>query len=93
MVHEIDLLMDELIEMIDRFESQVCQVVAFEVAPAPLDIVEFGGVFQQPLDGQPARTSWPCWCGWGRCRERGRPFLPVCRRPVHGPDRGLRGKR
>lgn len=47
--------------MIDGFERQVGHVVAFEVAPSALDVVEFGGVFRQPLDGQP----WPG-------RERGR---------------------
>ena len=36
------------------------QVMGFEVAPDQLNIVEFGGVFRQPLDGEPV-----CACGQG----------------------------
>jgi hypothetical protein len=34
-------------------EGLVGEVMGLEVAPDPLDIVEFGGVFGQPFDGEP----------------------------------------
>jgi hypothetical protein len=34
-------------------EGSIGEMVTFEIAPASLDVVEFGRVFGQPLDGQP----------------------------------------
>src|SRR5918912_889712 len=48
--------MDFLIEMIGGLEGSVGQTMTLEVAPASLDVVEFGRVFRQPLDGQPRRA-------------------------------------
>lgn len=46
-------LVDGGIELVDGAESLMGKEVTFEIAPGSLDIVEFGGVFGQPLDGQP----------------------------------------
>ncbi len=40
------------------------EVMGFEVTPDRLDIVEFGGVFRQPFDGEPVGA------GGGAARER-----------------------
>src|SRR3546814_11635886 len=54
--------MDGAIEVICVCEGVVGEVVAFEVAPGAFDVVEFGGVARQPLDGEP----WPLGeCGAG----------------------------
>ena len=45
--------MDLLVEVFDGAEGPVGQMVAFEIPPASLDVVEFGGIFGQPLDGEP----------------------------------------
>src|SRR3954468_8727102 len=34
----------------------MCEVVALYIAPAILDLVQLGGIFRQPLDGQPVRS-------------------------------------
>ena len=39
----------------------MCEVVTLHIAPDILDVVQLGGVFWQPLDGQPVRS----------CRQRG----------------------
>jgi hypothetical protein len=38
-------------------EGLVGEVMGLEVAPDRLDVVEFGRVFPQPLDGEPVRAS------------------------------------
>ena len=49
--------MDGLVERGDVNESVVCEVMGLEIAPDRLDFVEFGGVFWQPLDGEPVFAS------------------------------------
>ena len=52
-------------------EGVVGEMVRFEIVPDNLDVVEFGGVFWQPLDGEPmlarasraARASLLTWIG------------------------------
>lgn len=34
----------------------MCEVVALHIAPDILDVVQLGGVFRQPFDGQPVRS-------------------------------------
>lgn len=41
------------VELVNGAESLAGEEMAFEVAPGALNIVEFGSVFWQPLDGQP----------------------------------------
>lgn len=53
--------MDLSIEIFDRAEGAVGQMMAFEIAPAALDVVEFRGVLGQPFDTQP----WPIGKGFG----------------------------
>ena len=45
--------MDGAIESVDVGEGLVGQMVRLEIAPDNLDVVELGGVFGQPLDGEP----------------------------------------
>ncbi len=40
--------MDSAVEMIDIGEGLMREEVAFQIAPGPLDVVEFRGVFRQP---------------------------------------------
>jgi hypothetical protein len=49
--------MDGVVECGDVGEGLVGQVVGLEVVPDDLDIVEFGGIFGQPLDGEPVRAG------------------------------------
>lgn len=39
--------------MIDIGEGLMREEVTFQIAPGPLDVVEFRGIFRQPFDGQP----------------------------------------
>lgn len=53
LVHVVDGVMDLIVEVVERSEGSVGQMVAFEIAPASLDVIEFGRVLGQPLDGEP----------------------------------------
>ena len=62
--------MDGLIEVGGVGEGVVGEIVRFEIVPDNLDVVEFGRVFWQPLDGEPmlrasraARASLLRWIG------------------------------
>src|SRR5271157_4075242 len=48
-----DGVMDGLVERVGVGEGLVGEVMGLEIAPDRLDVVEFGGVFRQPLDGEP----------------------------------------
>jgi len=50
------------VEIANIGEGRVGEVVLLEVPLAAFDVVEFGGVFGQPLDGQ----SWPFSQGFVR---------------------------
>src|SRR5271165_6211474 len=52
-----DGVMDGLVERFDICEGLVGQVMGLEIAPDRLDVVEFGCVFGQPLDGEPVRAG------------------------------------
>ena len=45
--------MDGLVEGVDVCEGLVGEVMGVKIAPDRLDFIEFGGVFRQPLDGEP----------------------------------------
>src|SRR6266567_44064 len=45
--------MDGVIEFIGAGESLMRQMMCFEIAPDQFDVIEFGRVFWQPLDGEP----------------------------------------
>ena len=62
--------MDGSIEVGGVDEGVVGEIVRFEIVPDNLDVVEFGRVFRQPLDGEPmlarsraARASLLTWIG------------------------------
>jgi len=49
--------MDGCIEGVCIGEGLVGEVMAFEVTPDTLNVIEFRGVFRQPLDGAPVRAG------------------------------------
>ena len=53
----VDGLVDGAVEVVGIGEGPVGEVVAFEVAPNRLDVVELGGVAGQPLDGEPGPAA------------------------------------
>src|SRR5271169_3201529 len=55
--------MDGLVERVGVGEGLVGEVMGLKIAPDRLDVVEFGGVFRQPLDGEPV-------CAGGQGGER-----------------------
>ena len=55
--------MDGLVEGGDVREGLVGEVMGLKIAPDGLDFIEFGGVFRQPLDGEPV-------CAGGQGGER-----------------------
>jgi len=44
---------DRVTERRDIGEGLMCEVVRLEIVPDDLDVIEFGGVFGQPLNGDP----------------------------------------
>ena len=58
-----DGVMDGLVEGRDVCESLVGEVIGLKIAPDRLDFIKFGGVFWQPLDGEPV-------CAGGQGGER-----------------------
>jgi len=58
-----DGVMDGLVEGGEVYEGLVGEVMGLEIAPDRLDFIEFGGVFRQPLDGEPV-------CAGGQGGER-----------------------
>src|SRR5271166_2720057 len=56
-IQGVDRGVDGGIEDLSIGEGMVCEVVSFQFAPDDLDVVEFGRVFGQPLDGEPVRAG------------------------------------
>src|SRR5690348_11389458 len=48
-----DSVRDSVGESIGIGEGSVGELMLLEVAPASLDIIQFGGVFRQPFGGEP----------------------------------------
>ena len=59
----IDGRMDRLVERGDVGECLMSEVMRLEIMPDDLNVVEFGRVFGQPLNGEPV-------CPGGECRTR-----------------------
>ena len=55
MVELLDGCVDGLVERGDIGEGLMGEVMRLEIAPDGFDVVEFGSVFGQPLDGEPVR--------------------------------------
>src|SRR3954463_5839873 len=53
LVAGVDGSVDGPIERVDILEGLVGEMVRLEVAPDRFNVVEFGRVFRQPLDGEP----------------------------------------
>ena len=53
LVEPVDGAVDCTVEIIGIDEGAVGEVVAFEVAPATLDLVQLRRILRQPLDGEP----------------------------------------
>src|SRR4051794_11326000 len=56
-----DSVRDGAFEGVGIGEGTVGEIMLLEVAPASLDVVQLGGVFWQPLDGEPG-TLGKCVC-------------------------------
>src|SRR5919205_17915 len=52
-VHVSDALPDGCFEMIGIDEGPVGEMVTLQVAPGAFDVIEFGRIAWQPLDGEP----------------------------------------
>src|ERR687889_1568060 len=57
-----DSVRDSASESIGIGEGAVGELMLFEVAPASFDIVQFGGVFRQPFEGEPRARSERLCC-------------------------------
>jgi hypothetical protein len=57
LVAGVDGRVEGLVERVDILEGLVGEMVGLEVAPDRFDVVEFGRVFRQPLDGEPMRAG------------------------------------
>src|SRR5215212_7909216 len=62
MVAAGDGVMDGAVESIGIDEGTVGEIMLLEVAPASLDVIQFGGVFRQPLDGEPGTLGKRAGC-------------------------------
>ena len=49
-------MVDALVEDVGISEGLVGEMMGLEVTPDDLDVVEFGCIFRQPLDGEPMGT-------------------------------------
>ena len=64
-----DGVVDRAFESIGIGDGSIGQIMLLEVAPASFDIVQFGGVFRQPFEGEPSAlgerrvVSLPRWIG------------------------------
>lgn len=70
--------MDGAVEIKDIGEGAVGEIVLLEIAPAPLDVVEFEGIFRQPFDPEPRSlvqgrvVALLVWIGpWSRTTTKG----------------------
>jgi hypothetical protein len=52
--------MDRLVECVGISEGLMGEMMRLEVAPDEFDVVQFGGVFWQPLDGEPMGAGGEC---------------------------------
>src|SRR3954471_20364348 len=52
MVQAGDDVRDDAFESVGIGEGTIGQIMLLEVAPASFDVVQFGGVFRQPFEGE-----------------------------------------
>src|SRR5918911_3837237 len=57
-----DSVRDGAFESVGIGKGTIGQIMLLEIAPAPLDIVQLGGVFRQPLDGKPGTLGKRAGC-------------------------------
>ena len=62
MVETGDSIVDRAFESIGIGDGAIGQIMLLEVAPASFDIVQFGGVFWQPFEGQPGALGEGAGC-------------------------------
>ena len=62
MVETGDSVRDGAGESVDIGESTIGEIVLLEVAPAALDVIQFGGVFRQPFEGEPGALDERLCC-------------------------------
>ena len=62
MVEAGDGVRDGAGESVGIGEGSVGELMLLEVAPASLDVVQLGGVFRQPLDGEPGTLGKRAGC-------------------------------
>src|SRR5208283_3407799 len=87
MVEVLNGCVDGLVERVDIGEGLMGEVMRLEVVSDDFDIVEFWGVFGQPLYGEPVRASGTRCERAARRRQRGPARLRAP--PARGPR--LRG--
>jgi hypothetical protein len=56
-----DGFVDGTVEMIGIGEGLMGEMMAFQIPPDRFDIIQFRGVFRQPLDRQPVRLALLVW--------------------------------
>ena len=79
LVKAIDRAVDGMVEVVDVGEGAIGEVVALEIAPASLDVVQLRCIFGQPLDGEPRPLG----------HRLGRQLAGVDRPVVHDDDQRL----
>src|SRR5215212_6490403 len=55
-------LMDGAVESVDIGEGVVGELMLLEITPASFDVVQFGGVFRQPFEGEPGARGERLCC-------------------------------
>src|SRR5215211_6697788 len=48
-----DSIMNGAVESVEIGEGMVGEIMLLEVTPASLDVIQLGGVFRQPFEGEP----------------------------------------
>ena len=79
-IESSDGIKDGFIEGVCIVEGLMREVMAFEVAPDPFDVIEFGRVFRQPFDGEPVRVG---------CKRRVRRLTDMDRAVVEDDNNGV----
>ena len=62
MVETGDGVRDGLVESVSIDKGAVGELMLLEVAPASFDVVQFGGVFRQPFEGEPGALGERAGC-------------------------------
>jgi hypothetical protein len=57
-----DSVLDDVVESVGIDEGAIGELMLLEIAPASLDVVQFGGVFGQPFEGEPGAFGKRAGC-------------------------------